>query len=132
MSTGYWNLMLAINAANIDNYLSFEQITDPDNEDGPFIDLVPYSGANPEEIMIENEKWNSLRQEAKELIDLLANCPNEIVVEIMGTRRRSKYRVMLTKEKVLEYLCRQWGDPLLAIDVIREVKNYLREQDQDE
>lgn len=121
-----WNYLAAMAASNPDNYLSYEMIDNPDLENGDeVVDMTPYSLDNPEQILLKKEKWANLREESKQVIELILNCPREIMVEILGTRKRSN-RNRLTAKKVANYLYKCWGDREFVDDVINEIREYVR------
>lgn len=121
-----WNYLAAMNASNPDNYLSFEAIDNPDFENGDeMVDMTEFSMATPEQILLKKEKWELLREETKQVIELLLDCPNEILLEIIGTRKKS-YRNQLTPKRIAKYLYKQWEEKNIVNVVMKEIREYIR------
>lgn len=122
-----WTYLAALNASNPDNYISYEAIMESDYEgEYPFVDMTPYSYPNPEQILIRKERWDQLRYETKELIEILVSCPREIFVDILQTQKRSK-RLLLNTDRIIAYLYRKWGDSEMALQIIKEIRDFLKE-----
>jgi len=124
-----WFYLAAIQAANPDNYLSFERIENPEFAED-IVDMSSYGPMNPEQILLKKEKWELLREETKQVIELIVNCPAEVLYDILGTRRRSMKQSAtdrLTLPKITKYLKRQWeGDQRTINIVMKEIRQFIR------
>ncbi len=132
-----WNLICGIMAANPDSYISYEEIMESDQDnDYPFVDMTGYSTINPEEFLLKKERWELLREEAKQVIETLVNCPREIINDIFGLSSKKRYSFNPDKklehikiETIVSYLYRKWGpgEYYTILDIMKEIKIYLRE-----
>ena len=109
--------------------LSLDEITEEFDEETcekarPVYDLSSYGGRTPEQIVIERERWFNLREETKQVIELIVDCPADVLDEITKGGR-------LTKKAIAQYLRRQWGERLIVSQVMEEIKNYVREVEYD-
>jgi peroxiredoxin len=63
--------------------------------------------------------FNSLSDEAKQVINLVLNAPAE-VLSVISSRKRHN----ITKKRIADMLQRQWKDRRSVNNVIREVEKY--------
>jgi len=111
----------AFNAARFDNYISC---------DNPSVanDLSD-STSNPETILIEKERcqqisraYSLLSEEAKQLIEIILNCPSEIL-DLIGSPKTKK----IHKGRIYHMLCKQWGEKTPARKLIKEMHDFVKE-----
>jgi hypothetical protein len=82
---------------------------DPHAED-PFPSKLP----SPEEIVIKKQLFQQLSQEAKELINIILDAPDEIV-ELIKTREQKR----ITKRKIKDHLIKTFGGKFTAEMIIK-------------
>jgi hypothetical protein len=125
MKNNGWTYLAAMMAANPNSYISYEVIIESDiDNDSPFVDMTPYGPANPEQALIAKERWTGLKEETRETIELLVDCPSEILEEILGP---DWWRKRLTQKKVMFFLYKRLGEWTLTKEIISEIKGFLRE-----
>ncbi len=126
MNLNSWTLRAGLNALNPDNYLSFETIDNPEFENGDeLVDMTSFSPLNPEQVLLRKERWMALREETKQVINLIVNCPTEIMADIIGTRKRSR-RIKLNPKNISRYLQKQWGEKIIVDIVMKEIREFIR------
>jgi hypothetical protein len=110
---------LAVNAAGEGNYIQFDDISIAG-------DMV--ESDNPETIFLSNERrsmiqktYDSLTDEAKQIIDIIFDAPNEML-ELIGSPKTKK----ISKGRIATMLYKQWGDRKTAKEVMKELSNFAR------
>jgi hypothetical protein len=119
----------AVNAYNPSSYISIDEFTIPTELD--FIrrierELVEEN--TPETIFLQEEYehvksrlFSELSEEAKQIVELIADCPLEMLSQIGGGRGR--FRVV-SMRKLARYLRKQWEEKELVKSVLQEVAEY--------
>lgn len=108
---------MAINTLREDNYIEYTDAS---------ISGELVFGEDPETLLLAKEKaeekanaFNSLSDEAKQVINLVLNAPAE-VLSVISSRKRHN----ITKKRIADMLQRQWKDRRSVNNVIREVEKY--------
>ena len=83
---------------------------------------------NPETIFLEFEKFESLSDEAKQIINIILYAPQElsdILLKRNGKRvaERAERKIV---QKLIQRLSTRWGDFRYAESVMDEIREYLR------
>jgi len=94
-------------------------------------DIIPSDEIDQSEKTIKNDEYNSLSKEAKDLIRIILNTPNEII-SLLPTNRSKTSK--LTKNKCKLYLILKWKSSYiskmitknLAIEVIEEITRWVK------
>ena len=95
--------------------------TDHDQEDTGEI-ILQDNELTSEEKVIKTDSYNKLSDEAKELIDLVINCPEESMLVLMTpVQKRFSFR------KIRSFLEVSWKSKFIADSAIKEVKEWLRQ-----
>jgi len=76
---------------------------------------------SPEDEVIKKDMYQKMSSEAKQVISICINCPNEILDLI--TPRNSK---KIKKEKLVKYLQNKWHNKRLVRKVLNEVTTLIK------
>ena len=118
----YQTYLLGMQLSNPDNYLSFEEIERVHDEgEGVFINISSLSPPTPEYYAIEHERWQNLREETKQVIQMVLDCPTELLFEIAGNSKAKQ----ITAKQVARYLRKAWGERTVVKEIFQEIKQYL-------
>jgi len=115
-----WNYFAGISAANQNNYLSYEEITEAEDEESPFVDMSQYSGPTPEDLVIRHERWMGLHEETKQLIMLLVDMPDEIREQISCGRKH------ITAKLVARWLMKTWQEKAIVYTMMKECRAFIK------
>jgi len=90
----------------------------------PFESLYyfPDEKANAEELMIKQEHYDNLSNEAKRIIRIIINSPQEILEAIAAT---PKYKLW-SAERVVDYFGNKWSSRKKAERAVGEIKKFVR------
>lgn len=122
--TDDWRLIAASFAFFEHNHISFEGIEAASRDDeADFVNMASYSPPNPEQGLIRKEEWDKLGWEAKQVIELVVNCPAEIFDEMCPGATR------ITFAKLHRYLLRLFGKGREARlnKAYEEIRQYVAE-----
>lgn len=120
----YRTYLLGMQFSNPDNYLSFEEIErvhDDDEGEGVFVNISSLSPPTPEYYAIEKERWQNLREETKQVIQMVLDCPVELFTEITGNPNAKQ----MTGKQISRYLRKAWGERTVVREIFQEIKQYL-------
>jgi hypothetical protein len=84
-------------------------------------DIILPCPINPEEQLIKKQNYNRLSSEAKEVINIILNSPQE-VIELFMTPKLKKISLIRLKR----ILAKSWNSPLLVENAIQEIKEWVR------
>lgn len=88
---------------------------------------------NPEDMLIQRERlwarywfYHELSEEAKEVLQLILDCPEELKL-IIGTGKGKKD---VSIKKLASYLHKQWKETLFTKKVLQEIAEYTIQMEQ--
>ena len=76
---------------------------------------------NPEKLMIKMQEYDSLSNEAKEIISTILNCPEEIL-ELFKTPKIG----MISKRMIFKVFSDIWKSKLIADSAIKEISGWVK------
>jgi len=88
---------------------------DPEDE------ILPAKEISAEKALIKIQAWERLSNEAKELIDIILNSPNEIV-DLIATPRRHE----VTVRSIHKHLAKVFKSNWVAQQIIREIQEWVK------
>jgi hypothetical protein len=89
---------------------------DPHSED-PLPSKLP----SPEEIVIKKQLFQKLSREAKEVIGIILEAPDEIV-DLIKTREQKR----ITKRRIKDHLIKTFGGKFTAEMIIKEIQDWVK------
>jgi hypothetical protein len=89
------------------------------------LDLVPDKDLSPLDKLIKDDNFKNLSSEAKELVWLILNAPQEILDLLPRGRYHSD---RLTKKKCQLYLNARWKRPILLAAIVDALVNHVIEE----
>jgi len=90
-----------------------------DEEEGLII--LKSETLTPEKILIRKQSFNSLSEEAKEVIQLILNSPSEIL-DLLKTPKQKR----ITKVKIRKYLITSWHSSFITDLTIQELEEWVK------
>lgn len=104
------NLKLALNAFNLDNYISFENLAT----------LTSIPTQNPDIIYEKKELFEQLSSETKEIITFIYKTPADVIEQLKNTKLNSKTnnsvclktdndKSIFNKSRLQQYSQKKWG-----------------------
>ena len=90
-----------------------------DDEDG-FV-ILKSEMLTPEKILVRKQLFNSLSEEAKEVIQLVLNSPSEIL-DLIRTPKQKR----ITKVKIRKHLIRSWHSTFITDLTIQELEEWVK------
>jgi predicted secreted protein len=112
-------LQLAWNAIDVNNYVPVDDVS-------VFNQLVDHN--NPEVIYMEIERKNiikkayaNLSSEAKQVIQIVLDAPNEIMEIIASPRTR-----LISQKRIESMMRRQWKEKSYTKQVMKELNNFVK------
>ena len=84
---------------------------------------------NPESVFIEKERYDSLSEEAKQIINIILSGPKELLESPLGKLFFSRGKPVgkkLFRTKLVSYLTKQWKDQRYARRVVQEIEEYVK------
>lgn len=77
---------------------------------------------NPETLLLKKQQFNNLSEEAKEIIQLILNAPNEIL-ELIKTPQQNR----ITKTRLRKYFSILWHSKFITTKTIEEIEEWVQE-----
>lgn len=109
-------LEMAAWAGNPNNYIAIEDIELTETKDDPEETILAKEHSEQ-----KRQAWLALSEEAKQVVALIIDCPEELT-EALTTCKRSK---KICFPKVLKYLRNLWGERTLVKKVELEIKTFV-------
>lgn len=102
---------------------SFERIHPCDAivEDEDFVSCFSRQ-PSPEDIVIKKDLYNKMSVEAKEIISIILNAPDEILKEIATPKRKQ-----VTKKRVKKFFSKVWISEFIAEYTIRDISKWANQ-----
>ena len=72
------------------------------------------------DLLLKEERWKELSEEAKEMVNTILHCPSEIL-ELITTPKNGK----LTKRSIRKYFNIKWRSKFIASLTIQEIINWV-------
>ena len=98
----------------------FEQSIFEDEEGSPRIEIMLPGSLNQEREVIKKDLFTQLSNEAKEVINIIFNSPNEI----LETFKTPKYN-LVSRKKILDHLISNGWNPKCIKKVFKELKIFV-------
>jgi len=83
--------------------------------------IVKADNLSPEDMLIKQEAYQRLSEEAKEVIMMIVSSPNEILDMLMTPKKK-----LLTQKSIARYFKKIWMSEFITELTIKEIKQWVK------
>ena len=105
------------------NYLKdgIQTISTIENQDEESTEIILPSNENPENILIKKQNYQNLSNEAKEVINIILNSPQEVMDLFLTPKKRE---VSISRLKTI--LTKSWKSALIVESAFKEISKWVK------
>lgn len=99
------------------------QINTIEQDDMEGLVILESSMLTPEHLLAKKQIFNCLSNEAKEVVQLILNCPSEIL-ELITTPQQNR----ITKTRIKRYFSQHWHSQFIVDETIKEIEAWVKKE----